>query len=65
MIAEAINKPGGHVSMNLQLIETYVDRVSELYEQADVSIVPAELARMEGFFAGIDQVAQTIKGGGR
>ena len=60
LIAEAINKPGGADAMNLRLIEQYVDRLGRLFEEADVSLVPKEMAKMESFFAGIDQVAQSI-----
>jgi len=34
--------------------------VKELFRLADVSVVPNELAKMEGFFAGVDQVSKTI-----
>ena len=65
LIAGAINQPGGKASMNVRLIEAYTQRVSDLFRLADVSVVPGELAKMEGLFAGIDQVAQTIKEGGQ
>ena len=64
-IATAIDKPGGAEAKNLQLIESYIDRITKLYEKADVSVVPSELAKMEGFFAGVDQVAQTVNKGGK
>ena len=51
--------------MNFQLMDSYIDQVTQLYREADVSVVPAELAKMEGLFAGIDQVAETIKAGDR
>ena len=65
LVALAISKPGGHEAMQLRLIETYIDRIGELFREADISVVPKELAKMEGFFAGIDQVAQTVKDGGQ
>ncbi len=65
LIAEAINQPGGEVAMNLQLVDTYIDHITELFEQANISVVPDELARMEGFFAGIDQISQTMNKGGQ
>lgn len=60
LIAKAINSPGGKEAVSLQLIDTYVSKVKELFRLADVSVVPNELAKMEGFFAGIDQVSKTI-----
>ncbi len=64
LVAGAIDKPGGKQAMNLQLLESYVNRITGIMKLADISVVPAELAKMEGLFAGIEQVAQTTKGGG-
>ena len=63
LIASAINEPGGAKAMNLELVGSYVSRIDALFKEADISVVPRELARMEGFFEGMDQVSQTIKGG--
>lgn len=60
LVAAAISRPGGQTAMDLKLIEQYVDRLSRLLKESDVSIVPKEMAQMESFFAGIDQVANTI-----
>jgi regulator of protease activity HflC (stomatin/prohibitin superfamily) len=62
-IADAINMQGGKQAMNLRLIETYIDRLSELFQHSDISIVPQDLARIEGFFEGFDQVSNTLKRG--
>ena len=63
LIASAINEPGGAKAMNLELVGSYVSRIDALFKEADISVVPRELARMEGFFEGMDQVSQTINGG--
>ena len=63
LIAGAVNSPGGKDAVNLQLVETYVTKVAELFRTADVSVVPSELAKMEGYFAGMDQVSKTIHDG--
>ena len=60
MVADAVNQPGGADAMNLQLVETYVDRLKELLGKADVSVVPMDVAKIDGFFTGFDQVADTI-----
>jgi regulator of protease activity HflC (stomatin/prohibitin superfamily) len=65
LIADAISKPGGQDAMNLKLVEQYVDRLGKLFKDADVAIVPKELAQMESFFAGIDQVSHTIQTPGK
>ena len=60
IVAEAIGKPGGQEAMNLKLVEQYVTRLATLFENAEVSLVPNEMAHMQSFFAGMDQVAQSI-----
>ncbi len=65
LVANAISQPGGEDAMNLKLVEAYIDRLGDVLASADVSVVPTELAKIEGFFTGFDQVAQTIgKSGG-
>ena len=59
-IAESISAEGGSESMRLRLLEAYIDEVSGLFKDADISVVPGELARMEGCFEGIDQVSRTM-----
>ncbi len=59
-IARAIKQPGGHQAMNVRLVESYIDQVDSLYARSDVSIVPSELANIEGMFEGFDRVATTI-----
>jgi len=59
-IADAIEKPGGEQAMNVRLVQSYIDRVADLFKKADVSIVPAELAKMQGFFEGIETVSKTV-----
>ena len=59
-IADAIEKPGGEQAMNVRLVQSYIDQVADLFKQADVSIVPAELAKIQGFFEGIETVSKTV-----
>ena len=59
-IAESISAEGGSEAMRLRLLEAYIGEVSGLFKDADISVVPGELARMEGFFEGIDQVSRTM-----
>ena len=47
------------------LLESYIGEVAKLFNEADVSVVPRELAQMEGFFEGIDQVSRTMNAGPR
>ncbi len=60
MVANAVNEPGGTDAMNLQLVEAYIGRLKILLSKADVSVVPSDVAKIDGFFTGFDQVAGTI-----
>jgi regulator of protease activity HflC (stomatin/prohibitin superfamily) len=62
LVASAISQPSGEAAMNLQLVESYIERLKELLANSEVSVVPAELAKIDGFFTGFEQVAQSIKG---
>ncbi|MBV1876014.1 MAG: paraslipin [Pseudomonadales bacterium] len=59
-VASAMQQPGGRSAMNLRLVETYIERITELYAAADVSIVPNELAKIQGVFAGIEQASEAM-----
>ena len=48
--------------MKVRLLESFITRIGEVLKSAEVSVVPAEMAQLKGFFEGMDQVTQTIKG---
>jgi len=60
-IANAINEPGGKTAMNVRLVENFIRRVGQLLHLTDVSVVPAELAKIEGFFTGLEKVNSGIQ----
>lgn len=55
-IAAAISEPGGRTAMNVRLAENFISRVGKLLRESHVSIVPTELAKIEGFFTGLEKV---------
>ncbi len=58
LVARAISKPGGDDAMKMRLLESYIAQLGAIFRQADIAVVPAELAKLQGFFEGIDQVAR-------
>jgi regulator of protease activity HflC (stomatin/prohibitin superfamily) len=62
IVSQAINKPGGNDAMRLRLLGSFITQVHNIFSSADVSVVPVELAKMQGFFEGIDQVADHAQG---
>ena len=62
MIAAAAAKPGGDKAIQLRLLEQFIQQIGGILQTADVSVLPAELAKLEGFFEGMDKVTQTVQG---
>ena len=61
MITEAATTPGGNEAMKLRLLENFIQQTGEIMGTADVSIMPAEMAKLEGFFEGMEKVTQTVQ----
>ena len=62
MVSEAIGNVGGTEAMNMLLKEQFIEQIGQVLEKAEVSVVPAEMAQLEGFFEGMNQVTDTLKG---
>jgi regulator of protease activity HflC (stomatin/prohibitin superfamily) len=60
MVAEAVRQPGGATAVKMKLVDQFVDELGEILKHADVSVVPAELARVKGIFEGIDLVTNPL-----
>lgn len=60
LVSTALAKEGGHEAMNMQLKEQFITQVGKILGEADVSVVPAELAKIEGFFEGMEQVSHAV-----
>ncbi|ABV85791.1 SPFH domain-containing protein [Shewanella pealeana] len=60
LVSAALAKEGGHEAMNMQLKEQFITQVGKILAEADVSVVPAELAKIEGFFEGMEQVTHAV-----
>ncbi|WDE04710.1 paraslipin [Thalassomonas viridans] len=63
MIAAAAEQPGGNQAIKMRLMEQFIQQAGAILNSADVSVVPAELAKVEGFFAGVGEVTNTMQGG--
>ncbi|MGL5047798.1 MAG: SPFH domain-containing protein [Shewanella sp.] len=62
MISQALAVNGGTDAMNMLLKEQFIAQVGKILKDAQVSVVPAEMAKLEGFFEGMEQVTQTMSG---
>ncbi|HSP06729.1 MAG TPA: stomatin-like protein [Acidobacteriota bacterium] len=63
-IAQAINKPGGSQAIKMRIIEQLIDEFGQIIQTADVSVVPASLANLKGFFEGIGRVSTAAEPSG-
>jgi regulator of protease activity HflC (stomatin/prohibitin superfamily) len=64
LIAGAIQRPGGSAAVKTQLIEQFVEEYGQILQGANVSVVPAQLANIKGFFEGVTQVGDALGDGG-
>ncbi|MCL1049710.1 paraslipin [Shewanella abyssi] len=60
LVSAALALDGGNEAMNMQLKEQFINQIGKILHEADVSIVPAELAKLEGFFEGMEQVTHAV-----
>lgn len=61
-IAEAIRKPGGAQAIRMRIVEQFIEEFGKIINTSSVSVVPAQLATLRGFFQGISQVSAGTAG---
>ena len=59
-IAAAVEKEGGSSALKMQLVEEYIETFSAIASNANVSVVPLELAKIRGFFDGLSEVTDGL-----
>ena len=62
-IATAIRQPGGALAVKMEVLEQFIEAFGKILEASDVSVVPAQLATLQGFFEGIGEVAKKLPAG--
>ena len=62
LIAQAASKPGGKQAIKMRLMEQFIGQTGAILNSADVSVLPSEMAKLEGFFEGMETVTSTVKG---
>jgi len=62
LIAQAASAPSGDKAIKMRLLEQFINQTGKVLKTADVSVVPSELAKLEGFFEGVTEVTKTVKG---
>jgi len=62
LVAQAIAQPGGERAMQMRVIEGFLDEYRKVLAGANVTVVPAELAQLHGFFSGLGAVSDKMAG---
>ena len=60
-VAQALTRPGGSEAMRLQIVERFIEQFGAVLQQAQVTVVPGEIAKIKTLFEGIDQVSRGIR----
>jgi len=60
-IADAIAQPGGSLAVKMRLTEQFVDRLGEIIDGANVSVLPMEAANLRSFFEGASEVTGSVR----
>lgn len=60
LISRAIGKNGGQKALDMRVTEQFIDELGKILNSTEVSIVPASLANIKGFFEGVNQVGTAI-----
>lgn len=62
LIADAANQPCGDDAIKMRLMGEFIEQTGNVLETADISILPSEIAKLEGFFDGMDKVTTNVQG---
>lgn len=60
-VAGAIQKPGGMQAIRMRIVEQFIDQFGRLLETCKVSVVPAQLATLRGFFEGMGKITASTE----
>ncbi len=61
LIAEASAKPCGDKAIKVRLLNEFIKQTGQILSTADVSVLPSEVAKLDGFFNGMEQVTKTAE----
>jgi regulator of protease activity HflC (stomatin/prohibitin superfamily) len=63
-VAAALRRPGGAEAARLQITERFVEQLGRILQEAQVSVVPSEIASVETVFRGLEQVTSPLRATG-
>jgi len=60
-VADAIAQPGGSLAVKMRLTKQFIDRLGEVVDGANVSVLPMEAANLKSFFEGASEVTNPVR----
>jgi len=60
-IADAIAQPGGSLAVKMRLTEQFINRLGDIVDGANVSVLPMEAANLKSFFEGASEVTNPLQ----
>jgi regulator of protease activity HflC (stomatin/prohibitin superfamily) len=60
-VADAVAQPGGSLAVKMRLTEQFIDRLGEVVDDANVSVLPMEAANLKSFFEGASEVTNPLQ----
>jgi regulator of protease activity HflC (stomatin/prohibitin superfamily) len=60
-VANAVSQPGGSLAVKMRLTEQFIDRLGEVVDGANVSVLPMEAANLKSFFEGASEVTDSVR----
>lgn len=61
LVAKAASRSGGDKAIKMRLLQQFINQTGVILDKADVSVVPSELAKIDGFFEGLNSVASSTR----
>ncbi len=62
MVTQALAQPGGDQAMKMRLLEDFIKQTGDILSTAEITVLPTEVAKLEGFFTGMDKVTTNLNG---
>jgi regulator of protease activity HflC (stomatin/prohibitin superfamily) len=59
-VAAAIRRPGGEAAVKMRIVESFLHQLGQVLQTSTVSVVPAELAQLKGFFEGMGKITTGV-----
>ena len=62
-VAEALQRPGGDQAVRMQVLDDFIEELGAILRSSNVTVVPADLANIKGFFEGMARTGDAMGDG--